>query len=467
MCRYSSAEKIRYLFLLISLAFIILTCQASIIQVTETGKQAKVQGKAPLKQQQKDTGRFQKTDITKQTGKDTSRLRKPDTAKVQGGDTSKVQGKDSLKLKGNDSLALQSKDTVNRPLPDSVIYKKNDFSGEELIRGERLFYGLVYLSDKSVNCASCHNARVSDTLNWNPDALVISKKYLNKSALELSKVLLKPIGPKMKQVHKGFQLSASDIVLIKAYMNKFTGIGLAQNKPLITNLLILIISSVLFLFCVIDLIIKKIFKNQRIKWIILSVTGIIITWILAVNAIAFGRSEGYSPDQPIKFSHAVHAGQNKTDCIYCHYTAKISKSAGIPPGSVCMNCHLLVRNGTRSGAFEIAKIVDAFDNRRAVQWVRLYRLPDFVFFSHAQHVNAGQITCDACHGNVKEMNRLVQVPDLSMGWCIHCHETRKVNLSNEYYMKYFPGLSDSINSGRTDSVMIASIGGKDCGKCHY
>jgi hypothetical protein len=132
-----------------------------------------------------------------------------------------------------------------------------------------------------------------------------------------------------------------------------------------------------------------------------------------------------------------------------------------------MNCHLLVRNGTRSGAFEIAKIVDAFDNRRAVQWVRLYRLPDFVFFSHAQHVNAGQITCDACHGNVKEMNRLIQVPDLSMGWCIHCHETRKVNLSNEYYKKYFPGLSDSINAGRTDSVMIASIGGKDCGKCHY
>jgi cytochrome c553 len=459
MCRSSSVQKFKYLFLLISLFFITLNSQAGIIQVTDTGKQAKDQQKVQSKPQPGDTDRLQKTDTTKLPGKDTSNLRKTDTTKVQ--------GKDSLKVKDKDTLAVQSKDTVNRTLPDSVVYKKTDFTGEELIRGERLFYGLVYLADKSVNCASCHNTRVSDTLNWNPDALVISKKYLNKSALELSKVLLKPIGPKMKQVHKGFQLSASDIVLIKAYMNRFTGIGLAQNKPLITNLLIFIISSFLFLFCIIDLIIKKIYKNQRIKWIILSVTGIIITWILAVNAIAFGRAEGYSPDQPIKFSHAVHAGQNKTDCIYCHYTAKISKSAGIPPGSVCMNCHLLVRNGTRSGAFEIAKIVDAFDNRRAVQWVRLYRLPDFVFFSHAQHVNAGQITCDACHGNVKEMNRLVQVPDLSMGWCIRCHETRKVNLSNEYYMKYFPGLSDSIKAGRTDSVMIASIGGKDCGKCHY
>ena len=459
MCRSSSVQKFKFLFLLISLFFIILNSQAGTVQVTDTGKQAKDQQKVQSKPQPGDTARLQKTDTAKLPGKDTSNLRNRDTTKVQ--------GKDSLKLKGKDTLSVQSKDTVNRTLPDSVIYKKTDFTGEELIRGERLFYGLVYLADKSVNCASCHNTRVSDTLNWNPDALVISNKYLNKSALELSKVLLRPIGPKMKQVHKGFQLSASDIVLIKAYMDRFTGIGLAQNKPLITNLLIFIISSLLFLLCVFDLIVKKIYKNQRIKWIVLSVTGIIITWILAVNAIAFGRAEGYSPDQPIKFSHAVHAGQNKTDCIYCHYTAKISKSAGIPPGSVCMNCHLLVRNGTRSGATEIAKIVDAFDNRRAVQWIRLYRLPDFVFFSHAQHVNAGQITCDACHGNVKEMNRLSQVPDLSMGWCIRCHETRKVNLSNEYYMKYFPGLSGPLNAGRTDSVVIASIGGKDCGKCHY
>jgi len=399
--------------------------------------------------------------------KDSVKTQKKDTSQVHLKDSSQVHLKDSTKVHVKDSLNLQAKDSVKHQIPDSAIYKRTNFSTEELIRGERLFFGLVYLGDKSVNCASCHNTHVSDTLNWNPDALEISIKYLTKSSKDLSRVLLKPVGPKMKLVHKGFQLTAEDIVLIKAYMNKFVTIGLKQNKPVITNLLLLIIAVVLFLISATDVIIKKIFKNQRINWSILTVTGIFITWILAVNAIAFGRSKGYAPAQPIKFSHAVHAGQNKTDCNYCHYTARTSKTAGIPPGSVCLNCHFLVRNGTRSGATEIAKVLGALDEKRAVQWVRIYRLPDFVFFSHEQHVSAGGITCDACHGNVKEMNRLYQVPDLSMGWCINCHKTRKVNLSNEYYKTYYSGFCDSLKAGKIDSVMVTGIGGRDCGKCHY
>jgi hypothetical protein len=389
------------------------------------------------------------------------------TLNVQVKDTAKTQKKDTLKVQVKDSTKVQPKDTLNNQLPDSVIYKQTDFSTEELIRGERLFNGLVYLGDKSINCVACHNTHVSDTLNWNPDALEISRKYLDKNARDLSRVLLKPVGPKMKLVHKGFQLTAGDIVLIKAYMNKFVGIGLKQNKPIITYLLLLIIASVLFLLSSVDVVIRKIYKDQRINWAILTFTGIFITWILAVNAIAFGRSRGFAPAQPIKFSHAVHAGQNKTDCNYCHYTAKISKTAGIPPGSVCLNCHFLVRNGTRSGATEIAKVLKAIDDKKPIEWVRIYKLPDFVFFSHEQHVSAGGITCDACHGNVKEMNRLYQVPDLSMGWCIDCHKTRKVNLSNEYYKTYYSDLYDSLKAWKIDSVRVTGIGGRDCGKCHY
>ena len=209
-----------------------------------------------------------------------------------------------------------------------------------MIRGERLFYGLAYPKDKSINCEECHNTRALDTLNWNPDALEISEKYLHKSAIDLSKVLLKPLGKKMSEVHKGFELTAEDIVLIKVFMDKFVNAGLKPGKPVITNLLLLIISAILFLVSTIDLVIKKIFKQQRINWTILSITGALITWILAVNAIALGRSRGFSPDQPIKFSHAVHAGQNKIDCNYCHYSARSSKTSGIPPGNVCMNCHL-------------------------------------------------------------------------------------------------------------------------------
>jgi len=85
---------------------------------------------------------------------------------------------------------------------DSISYKHKTFDAEDLKRGERLFFGLVYLENKSINCAGCHNTRISDTLNWNPDAVEISKKYLDKSAADLGKVLLNPAGKKMTQVHK-------------------------------------------------------------------------------------------------------------------------------------------------------------------------------------------------------------------------------------------------------------------------
>jgi hypothetical protein len=347
------------------------------------------------------------------------------------------------------------------------VYSKINFTGEELIRGERLFYGLAYTRDKSVNCSGCHNTRVSDTLNWNPDALAISTIYKEKSAADLSRILLSPTGKKMMEIHKGFQLTPEDITLIKAYMDRFVNIGLTPDKPVITVLLLFILASCLFLASVTDLIITKKFGKKWILIAIVVLTAIFITRTLVVDAIKVGRTQNYSPDQPIKFSHAVHAGQNKTDCIYCHSFAQISKTAGIPPVNVCMNCHLLVRNGTRSGAFEIAKIIEANDNKVPVEWVKVYNLPDYVFFSHAQHTGAGNLNCSECHGNTKEMNRIVQVSDLSMGWCINCHRTRSVNFkTNKFYSEYIK-LSESVKSGKTDSVTVNMMGGTECMKCHY
>lgn len=424
MCKYSPIEKFKFLLPVIFFSFIIVPCHSNIFQVA-------------------------------------------DAAKLHATDSVKVQGKDTLKLQGKDTLNLQAIDTINQQLPDSVIYKQMTFSAEELIRGERLFFGLVYLENKSINCAACHNTHISDTLNWNPDALEISKKYLDKSAFDLSKVLLKPMGPKMKLVHKGFQLTPEDIMLIKAYMDGLVDIGLKPNKPVITNLLLFIIASILLLFSTIDLIISKILKKQWINYVILFFTGIFITNTLVVNGIAIGRSQGYSPDQPVKFSHAVHSGQNGTDCIYCHSSAQYSKSAGIPPENVCMNCHLLVRNGTRSGAIEIAKVISAYDNTKPIEWIKVYNLPDHVFFSHAQHVSAGGISCQECHGNVEKMDVIYQVPDLSMGWCLNCHRSKKVNFQNNKFYSEYKDLADKMKKGEIDSVTVNMVGGRECMKCHY
>ncbi|TAL80974.1 MAG: hypothetical protein EPN88_00785 [Bacteroidetes bacterium] len=326
---------------------------------------------------------------------------------------------------------------------------------------------MVYQDNKSINCAGCHNTIVSDTLNWNPDALEISREYLNKSAGDLNKVLLKPLGKKMAQVHRGFQITPEDITMIKGYMDSLVERGLKQNKPVITNLLLFIIASMLFLFSIIDLAISKILKYQLINYIILLSTGIFISYILVVDAIALGRSQNYSPAQPVKFSHAIHAGQNGTDCIYCHSSAQFSKSAGFPPENVCMNCHLIVRNGTRSGEFEIAKIISAYENKKPIEWIKVHNLPDHVFFSHAQHVSAGGVSCQECHGKVQEMNVLVQVNDLSMGWCLDCHRNRKVNFKGNKFYSEYKDLAEKIKNGIIDSVTVEMIGGRECMKCHY
>jgi len=350
------------------------------------------------------------------------------------------------------------------PSDTSEVYK---LGAEDLIRGERLFYGLVYLKDKSVNCASCHNTRFIDTLNWNPDAAQIARKYQDKTDKELSSVLLKPRGSKMSEVHKNIDLTETDIVQLKAFMDELAVTGLKQPKPVINRLIIFIFCALLFLFLFTDLVITKKIKAKWVHLTGLLISAYFMTDMMVVEAIAIGRSPGYAPDQPIKFSHAIHAGDNKTDCRYCHHSADISKSAGIPAANVCMNCHLVVRSGQNSGNFEIAKLVDAWENNTPIEWIRVYSLPDHAWFSHAQHTNAGGIECQTCHGKVEEMHIIKQYPDMSMGWCINCHRDTKIHFdTNEFYLHY-DLLKEKMKNGQIDSVTVEQIGGTECMKCHY
>lgn len=357
------------------------------------------------------------------------------------------------------ALYLQQDTSLNREL-----------THEDLVRGERLFHGLVYSEMKNMRCSECHSTYTAihyDTVNWNPDALDISLKYRDKTVDDLIRVLLKPTGQKMAQVHAGFRLTPEEVMLLKGFMDRFPERGLKDKKPVITNLLLFIIASVLFLGALTDLVITKKVRKQWILLAILSVTTVYITWVLVENAIAIGRSKGYSPDQPVKFSHAVHAGQNKTDCIYCHNYAPYSKVSGFPSGNVCMNCHLIVRSGKRSGMFEISKVITAFENKQPIHWIQVHNLPDHAYYNHSQHVNVGGITCQTCHGPVEQMDRIVQVNDLSMGWCVNCHRSRAVNFNgNEFYSQY-KMLSGMIRSGEIDSVFVDQQGGNGCMRCHY
>lgn len=211
----------------------------------------------------------------------------------------------------------------------------------------------------------------------------------------------------------------------------------------------------------------------------------IVTYVLAValifgimgllqSVISYvqlpGSNKGFEPEQPIAYSHRLHAGEMGIDCKYCHFGAEKSRTAGVPPLNVCMNCHTFIsaplnvvrqedeiatkenRKPNLIVTPEIQKLYDYWKDSSDVQlgtgtsigWIRVHQLPDFVYFNHSAHVNA-KVDCQKCHGEVQTMERVRQVEDLSMGWCVNCHR--------EYKTK-------SVGSRRLTPPV-------DCIGCHY
>lgn len=178
-----------------------------------------------------------------------------------------------------------------------------------------------------------------------------------------------------------------------------------------------------------------------------------------------GIQQGYQPKQPIAFSHALHAGEYEVPCQYCHTGVEIGKSAHIPSVNICMNCHTHIQNvGGKDGISpEIAKIYDAYDNDKPIEWVRIHNLPDLSYFNHAQHVVVGGVECQTCHGPIEEMEVVYQHSTLTMGWCIDCHRQTNINTQgNEYYDKLVQLHQDS-----KSPLKVKDIGGLECAKCHY
>lgn len=158
---------------------------------------------------------------------------------------------------------------------------------------------------------------------------------------------------------------------------------------------------------------------------------------------------GYAPEQPIAYSHALHAGQHKMDCQYCHTGVTESKKAGVPSLNTCMNCHNYGSMGYTKGKLspDLQKLKALYKEKKSPEWVRVHNLPDHVRFSHAPHIKAllkdGAATkeaCAVCHGNVDQMQVVKQVEPLTMGWCVNCHRDHR---DKEDYQRR--GVSTSCN----------------------
>ncbi len=336
-----------------------------------------------------------------------------------------------------------------------------------LMRGERLFYGLIDEKFSSKACADCHNTVEIDTFNWNPNAWEIAHKFKLKSVEEFQKAVLNPTSQTMSAMHQTFSLNEGDVELIKYFLDDFEEHGLEKKKPVINKIFLFILLGVVLLWVLLDIFFLKKVKRRYILGIIFIVA---IGWqvkLLVEAGTALGRQELYEPDQPIKFSHAVHAGGNQIDCQYCHTMAGYSKSAGIPDVNVCWNCHSIVREGSFSGRHQINKVVEAFESGTPIEWIRVHNLQDHAFFSHAQHVTVARLACATCHGPVEEMDRIRQVTDMSMGWCINCHRDTEVRFYDNAFYAQYEELYKKLKSGEIDRVTAELTGGTECSRCHY
>ncbi len=184
--------------------------------------------------------------------------------------------------------------------------------------------------------------------------------------------------------------------------------------------------------------------NPRILTIVLAVAAVFSAIALVPRLIAMrlpGNHAGFEPEQPIMFSHRLHAGDLNIPCQYCHSGAQRSRYAGTPAASTCMNCHRFVRakradiraeeelakkehrNPRQVTSFELNKLFVAIKASQPIRWTRIHQVPDFVYFDHRPHVAAG-LECQKCHGPVETMERVRQVEPLTMGWCVNCHRGR-------------------------------------------
>ncbi len=136
-----------------------------------------------------------------------------------------------------------------------------------------------------------------------------------------------------------------------------------------------------------------------------------------------GYNTGYAPDQPLPFSHELHAGKYEVPCLYCHTNPEVSLHSSIPSLNICMNCHSVVGAGKPA----IQQLQKKYYAGESVNWVKVHMLPDHVKFNHKRHVTFladkenRQQACKTCHGEVEKMEILNQHSSLSMGWCVNCH----------------------------------------------
>jgi hypothetical protein len=170
------------------------------------------------------------------------------------------------------------------------------------------------------------------------------------------------------------------------------------------------------------------------RLIITGIFGYFILFVVLMLLMGFRWNKFRKPpDQPIAFSHQIHAGKLNLECVFCHESAEQSYFAGVPSVKKCMECHVNVKTDSP----EVQKIHKYWKDKEPIPWNRVHRIRirNYVYFSHERHLKAKDakvnnvnaelgkpgIACESCHGEVKAMEKVRAARSLKMGWCVSCH----------------------------------------------
>jgi len=196
--------------------------------------------------------------------------------------------------------------------------------------------------------------------------------------------------------------------------------------------------------------------------------GLLVAPLYILGMLYYGGSAetwrvGYSPKQPVPFSHALHAGELGLDCRYCHTTVEHAASAAIPPNATCMNCHERIAPQSR----KLLVIRESSAGGESVPWTRVHDLPDYVYFNHSAHVTHG-VSCVSCHSRVDRMEQVHLAEPLTMGWCLDCHRDPEPHLRPPEFVTDLDWVpeEDAIEIGKRVREQLNINPSTDCSTCH-
>jgi len=195
--------------------------------------------------------------------------------------------------------------------------------------------------------------------------------------------------------------------------------------------------------------------------------GLGLTGVLVVARSPYITNQHITREQPVQFSHKHHVGDDGIDCRYCHTGVENSAYAGVPPTKTCMNCHSVLYNNV--GYLEIIR--ESYRTEQSIQWTKVHRLADYVYFNHSIHVNKG-IGCSSCHGPVNEMALINQDSPLNMQWCLECHRNPEQNLrpKEQIYNMNWKAPEDQAEVGKKLAVeykLRTTLELTSCSTCHH